>query len=222
MIKISYVGLIVAVLVCVGVGSVFFVEKRVKEYYKEEIKVNNDIHEKVYQQLSDQVVFLRKDNDRLKVVNSETTTNLKSEIKKLKLKVKENYREIRKPDGTVEIVRVTESDTNENITTLDQLKKEYEQKIEQVKSTAVEESRKQTETLTSEFSEKEKVYVDKITKLEKLVNPKHYALEVGYLYKDEIYVHSEFDVFGPVFVGVQTQSNFVDIFALGAGLGIRF
>ena len=54
------------------------------------------------------------------------------------------------------------------------------------------------------------------------INKKVYGLEAGFLSNKNYYMHGNIDVFGPVFIGVHTQTNFTGDFAVGGGVGLRF
>ena len=219
----------IAVVVGVAIGAVFYptkhIEERVKEEYREIVKTERTEKEVLRKQLTEQIDELKEERTTRTIKTSERITKLTYRVKELQSKKKETFYKLIKPDGTIEIRSYKESEVNESTRVITSIRKEFDQKITEIEERWKRVHTKRIKKLKKEFTSKENVYEDRIAKLEKEkitdINPKKYGLEVGYLSNKQYYFHANVDVFGPVFVGVHTQSDLISNFAVGAGIGLR-
>lgn len=141
---------------------------------------------------------------KTKEVSSEKDTNLIENLKKqINSLSKQNKRLaektytviVERADGSKRTEIKTETDLYETKTK--EVKEKYEKQLEEAKKEI------------SELKEKEKIEINK----------KRFGIELGILASRNYYVHINADVFGPVFIGVQTQIGTSN--TLGVGLGLR-
>jgi len=211
------------------IGYVCFPEKRVeekiKQEYEQKITQIKDANEK-------EVVSLKKERElsekSLALYRKQTEAKiekLSSEIRDLKSKQKTSYYKIVKPDGTIEIKKFTESEIEESTKVISSIKEEYAEKILQLEQKWKQVHERRIVDLQKEFSNKEQLYKDEMSKLEQQkiteIGKKRFGLEVGISTDEQIYVHANYDLIGPIFLG----GHIVDpsqISTVGLGLGIRF
>jgi len=168
----------------------------------------------------------QKEKKDLEVTTTTKIAKLTTENSQLKSKKTETYYKIVHPDGTIEIrsQKATETDQSNQIVT--SVKQEFDQKVKQLEEKYQAIHKERVQQIQEDFSKKEEKYQETIASLQKdktvEVNQKKYGVEVGYLSNKDYYGHVNIDVFGPMFLGLQTQTNFSNNNAVGAGIGIRF
>lgn len=219
-----------AALIGCAIGALFYptkhIEERVKQEYEQKLEVERVSKEELEKVLKEEIDELKEERTTLKIETSERITQLKYEIKDLQAKKKETFYKLVKPDGTVEIRKFKESEVNESTRVITSIRQEFDQKVSEIEERWKRVHTKRVETLKQEFDVKEKQYQETIAKMESEkeihINPKKYGIEVGILSNKNYYTHANVDVFGPVFVGVHSQTDFIGDFAIGAGVGLRF
>jgi hypothetical protein len=222
--------LTIALLVGVAVGALFYptqhIEETVKQEYQQKIDKVLIEKEQIRKELTDKLDVETKLHTEYKVEMTRTVVTLQSQVKELKASKKETFYKIVKPDGTIEIKKYTESEVSETTKVITEIREEFDKKITEISDKWQKVHKERVEILVKDFEKKETEYKETIAKLEKKLiidtNPRSTGLEVGYLSNKQYYGHVNMDVFGPMFIGVQTQSNFIDKYAVGIGAGIRF
>ncbi len=225
-----WLGYVLVLALGVGIGVVFYptshIEERVKTEYEQTIAKQNEEHAKVTKDLTDKLDKEVSEKKTLEVETSRKITSLTIQVRDLKSRTKESYYKIVKPDGTVEIRKFKESEVDESTKVIASVKEEFDTKIKEINERYEKIHRERVVAIKEEFDKKEASYQQTIAKMEKEkitdINPKRYGLEVGYLSNKDYYGHVTADVFGPVFIGVQTQTNFLGDYAVGGGIGLRF
>ena len=211
-------------------GAVFYptqhIEERVKTEYQEKIDKEVVEKEKIRQELTDELNKEVKEHSETKLEMTIKINKLETKVTELNAKKKETYYKIVKPDGTIEIKQYSESEVSQTTKIITQVREEFDIKIKSIADKWQEIHKKRVEIIKKDFDKRETEYKETIKKLEseKIVdiNPKSFGLEIGYTSKLDYYSHITYDIAGPIFIGVHTESDFKTDFAVGAGLGWRF
>lgn len=214
----------------IAIGALFYptqrIEEKVEQKYENLLQKAKTEKETLRSDLSEQINELRQEKTSLQIESSQKITKLQYQVRELESRKTENYYKIIKPDGTIEEKRYTESEISETSTVVLQVREEFDRKVTEISERWQRVHRSRVEKLKKDFEKKESEYEKTIASLksEKTteINPKRYGLEFGYKTNDNYYIHSNIDVFGPVYMGVHAESNFLNDSALGAGVGIRF
>jgi predicted RNase H-like nuclease (RuvC/YqgF family) len=222
--------LVMALIIGIAVGAVFYPSKSIKESLSKEYEAKFAAmtveNSKQKEELQKKVDKLIQENVSIQKDSQAKISSLTQEIKQLKTKKKTVTVKITKPDGTIEERTEEVSETEENSTLIATLKQEYDQKIVQLETKLTTEKTEEIAKLTKEYAAQTTNYQTTISELKKQldiqINPKKYSIGLGYMSKDSVYVYTDATIFGPVMIGVITQSNFRDSFGLGGGIGIRF
>ena len=230
LLKKRYVQILLALLVGCAIGAVFYptkhIEERVKEEYQNKLEIERISKEQLRKELTEKVDELQQEKTSLTIETTKTIAKLTYEVKELQSKKKETYYKIVKPDGTIEIRKFKESEVNESTQIITSVREEFDRKITEIEERWKSVHTERVEKLKKDYELKEKAYQEQIAKLESEkitdINPKKYGIEVGALSNRNWYTHANIDVFGPVFIGVHSQTNFTNDFAAGAGVGLRF
>jgi len=216
----------------VGVGAFFYPTKHIEETVS---KKYEQILEQEKEQHATETKTLQENMTKQEESFKQTTTELQSKVStlsvqvtQLKSKQKTSYYKIVKPDGTVEIKKYSESDVDESTKVITQIQQEFNEKISSIETKWETIHKQRVEQLQSEFDSKEKSYQQTIATLESKkvedINPKKAGLEVGVNSNKNVYLHPSYDLFGPLFIGVNVEGNpsTGGNFGGGAGLGIKF
>jgi len=214
----------------IAIGALFYptkhIEERIEKEHQEVISTMRTAHETTVSELSEKLDKEKTEKTELTIETSRKITKLTYQVKDLQSKKKETWYKIIKPDGTIEEKRYSESEVNESTKVVTSIREEFDRKITEISDRWQRVHKTRVTKLKKDFDLKETEYKKTIDKMksEKIVdiNPKTYGLEIGYLSSSEYYMHGNIDVFGPIFIGVHTSTNFGDEYAVGAGVGIRF
>ena len=199
LLKNDYVRGVLILLLGVTIGALFYPTKKVEE--------------KVSQKYEQQISQIKSEFQTYKSVSEEKITSLTSQVTELNTHQKIVYVKVVKPDGTVEIHKTTEKDTQESDSKSSQVTQD---KITQIQS---------------EFASKEKTYQETIATLEKSkttsVNEKRFGIEVGMMSDKDYYAHATMGLWGPLFIGLQGEVKLQNGAEpadnrIGAGIGINF
>jgi len=224
------VQFVLVLIAGVAIGALFYptktIEERVKKEYEEKIAKQSEEHRKVEQEMTDKLNKTIQEKHSLEIETTKKIASLTIQVRDLQSKTKETYYKIVKPDGTIEIKKFKESEVNEQTIVIASIKEEFNQKVKEIGERYEQVHRERIIKIKEAFDKKESEYKQVIAKMESERkaenNSKKYGLEVGYLSNKNYYSHVNTDVFGPVFVGVHAQSNLLNDYAVGVGIGIRF
>lgn len=230
LLKNRVVQLLIALVVGAAIGALFYptknVEERVKKEYEQKIEKVSEEKEKIRKTLSEEIDQLEEERTELKIETSRKITKLTYQIRELESSKKETFYKIVRPDGTIEEKRYTESEVSETSQVVTKVREEFDRKVSQIAERWKSVHKRRVEQLKKDFDKKESKYQKTIAKLESEkkveINPKKYGVEVGYTSENRYYGHVNVDVFGPLFIGLHTESNFLNEHSVGAGVGIRF
>jgi hypothetical protein len=189
---------------------------KMQKTYEEEIKVLTAEHTKTESDLKQKIVSL----------NTEISTNAKKQHTEV---VK-----ITRPDGTIEEHTITDTSEESMNQRIIDMKKETEQQIKTEVAKVQEEFSKKEEQIKTENNkivaalqvtvEKQKSKIDELVKKEQVVsiNPKAVGVEVG-IASDLMYrVGASYNFMGPIYVGVQVDSDLKTKVRPGLTIGVRF
>lgn len=218
-------------LIGVGLGAVLYptsrIEERIKKSTQEEYsKLLEEQASDTYKAL-DLYESTAKSYSEYKQETEKKVQKLTTEIHNLQSKQKTSYYKLIKPDGTIEVKRYSESEVTESSSVVTQIQEEFKTKIESIETKWLTIHKQRLEEVKKDFTSKEVVYQKKIEELEKTkvteINKKSFGVEGGYNTERQYYLHATGDLFGPLFLGIQTETdkNF-DSKSIGAGLGVRF
>lgn len=224
------VQFILTLVAGVAIGALFYptknIEEKVKKEYEQKIERVSEEKEQLRKNLSEKVDELEKEKTELRIETSQKITKLTYQIRELESSKKETFYKIIKPDGTIEEKRYTESEVSETSQVITKVREEFDQKVSQIAERWKTVHKRRVEQLKKDFESKESEYKSTIAKLESEkrveINPKKYGVELGITSDNNYYGHVNVDVFGPLFLGLHTQSNFLNDHSVGAGIGIRF
>jgi chromosome segregation ATPase len=212
------------------IGAVFYptkkVEEKLSQKYEQQISQLNETNKMVTENMQQELSKVQEENKDLQETTTKKINELTTENSQLKSKTTDKYYKIVHPDGTIEVTDVKESDVDQSNQIVTSIQQEYTQKIKDIetKYAAIHEQR--VTAIQKDFSQKEQTYQQTIASLTKSktvsTNPRTYGLEIGKLSNGDYYGHVDMDVVGPIYIGLQTQSNFLNDSAVGAGVGIRF
>jgi hypothetical protein len=210
-------------------GYLLFPEKRIEEKitkeYEQKIVQIKQSNEKEVEKLKEDKKAVEKTFSSYKKQTEFKLEKLSSEIKELKSKQKTSYYKIVRPDGTIEIKKFTETDTEESTQVISSIKEEYSQKILELEQKWKEIHEKRVLDIKRDFSSKEEAYKKEIFRLEQQkiteVGKKRFGVEVGLSSDEEVYIHANYDLVGPIFLGGHIV-NPTQISTVGLGIGLRF
>jgi len=226
----QWVRYVLVLIVGMAIGAVFYptksLEEKLRVEYEQKMTQSEEAHKHVEESLKESLVLSQKQSKDLEVSTSNKIAKLTTENSQLKSKKTETYYKIVHPDGTIEVRSQKATETDQSNQIVVSVKQEYEQKVKELETKYQEIHKERVQALQEDFTRKEEKYQETIASLQKdktvITNPKKYGVEVGYLSNKDYYGHVNVDVFGPVFLGLHTQTNFLDNNAVGAGIGIRF
>jgi hypothetical protein len=221
----QYIGIFI---LGVAIGALFYPSKRIEEKtkatYEQQISQIKDAHSKELQKTQQEYQSQIDSLKQKKVETEQKLVELNQQVVQLKTHQKSSYYKIVHPDGTIEIKRSAESDTDESQKVIQQVQQEFTQKLDEQQKTLTTVYEKRVSDLQKQFDSKEQDYQKQIQTLETSkvieINKRNYDLEIGALTDQDIYLHASTALFGPFFIGVHSQIGPSP--AIGAGLGLRF
>ena len=214
----------------VAIGALFYptknIEERVKKEYEQKIEKITAESKQLEESLEEQIDSLKEEKTTLRIETSTRINKLTFQVRELESKKKETFYKIIKPDGTIEEKRYSESEVNESSKVVTQVREEFDRKVTEISERWQRVHISRVKKLKEQFDKKESEYKQTIAKLESEkkveINPKKYGVELGYTSRDTYYGHVNVDVFGPIFIGLHTESDFLGDHSVGGGIGIRF
>ena len=221
---------VLVLIVGIVIGAIFYptkrIEERVKQEYQEKIDKVVEEKEQIRKELTEDIVKKVEEHSEYKIEMSKEINKLEVQVKELNAKKKETFYKIVKPDGTIEIRQYKESELSETTQIVTKIREEFDTKIKSIAYKWQDIHKKRVEILKKDFDKREQEYKTRIEKLEKekitIINPKSFGLGIGYLSNKNYYGNVSYDIFGPIFLDLHTESNFNSSFAVGGGLGVRF
>lgn len=214
-----------------GLGAVFYptskVEEKMHNKYEEEVKTIKEAHLSEVASIKEQQTSTSQEYKQYKQETEKKVQTLTTQVQNLQSKRKTSFYKLVKPDGTIEIKQYSESEVKESSSTITSIQEEFKTKVESIEQKWEQVHKQRISSIKKEFTEKEEVYKKKIEELEKSKiiskNEKSFGVEGGYSSDNRYYLHGSGDLFGPIFIGIHSESNKqMDDKSVGAGLGVRF
>ena len=176
-------------------------------HYKEQIDVYNEASRNTQEQLNNQI------------------DKLNEEVKTLSSKSKSSYYKIVHPDGTVEIHKETQNDTEQTDQIAESYKQQYQKQLQDAQTSWQASSDKKVSDLKSDYDKQISDLQTKIhsseTYSKEEVNKRTTGIEAGLLTSGNYYLHVDRDLFGPIYLGVHGEMGRAGASA-GGGLGLRW
>lgn len=217
-----------------AIGAIFYPSKTItKEVKVEDITRITQLQKELTNTTKQYEEKLRQEQTESRKRETTLTkkiTSLSTEVRVLKSKVKTSYYKLVKPDGTIEERKFTESEVDESTKVVKSIREEFTKKITEIENRWLSIHRDRVTKIEIAHMKEIDTYKERIKKLEEYehieINKRSTQFEVGFLSNKNYYLHITRDLFGPVFIGVHTQSNFGLLanpeFAIGGGIGLRF
>jgi histone deacetylase complex regulatory component SIN3 len=226
-----YVQLVVTLIVGISLGYLVFPSKKLVETtdaaWEKKIETIKTDYEKQLTDARSTISTLEQHNLTVTKSYEKKIEELTSQIIKLKKSSKTTIYKIVRPDGTVETQEVTETNEDSTTETVTQIKQEYDQKIKEVEETTKKTYEEKITKIETEHSTKEQILQTEIAELKKskteTIGQKSFGVEAGALTDKNYYVHTSYDFWGPMTVGVQVERSWQDqSMSAGGGIGVRF
>lgn len=215
----------------VAIGAIFYptkhIEREIEQKYQskiQRIKEESKFKEVVYKDAIDKQIAL---SIKIERESNEKISSLKIENNSLKQKVKERKLKIVKPDGTVVEESFRESETEAVSRVITDVRQEFNTKVKSIENKWKKVHEKRVveikEKYEKKLEEKQKIIAEYKKKESIKVNPRSFGLAAGVMSDNQYYGNISYDVFGPLFLNLQIESdrNFQDSSG-GIGLGFRF
>ena len=223
---------IIILVAGIAIGALFYPTKHIEETISQK-------YEKIVQQEKEQHSIenkkIQEDYSKLQLSSLEQkkelevkVSSLTTQVHELKSKQKTSYYKLIKPDGTIEVKKFSETDVEESSKVVTQIQQEFKEKVSSIETKWETIHKQRVEELQSKFDSKEKTYQQEISEYKSKrvedINAKHAGLEVGLNTRGNVYLHPSYDLFGPLYIGVNAEGNIANKndMSAGAGLGIRF
>lgn len=219
--------LLVAIISAI-IAVLFYPTKHIEETerkkYQQELEI---VRQQKYTEQKALQETINKTNQELvenKIDYERKISKLTYEVKDLKSKQKTSYFKIVRPDGTIEIKKFSESETEDSTKIISQVQEEFKAKIQLIEKKWENIHKDRFTAIQKEFKQKEQEYKKEIAELEKVkivdINKKFFGLEMGITLDNRYYTHVTYDVFGPLFLGLHAQLGAQN--TGGVGIGLRF
>ncbi len=226
----KYVQWVLILLVGIGIGAIFYPTKTIRE--EEQQKYERQLKKVTEQHQTEVKTMAEKHSQELSVVKTKleethrTVDVLRNENHHLKQKVEEGTLKIVKPDGTIveKTYKKTETEQISKITT--SIKDEFTRKVKSIenkwKKIHTERLTKVKKDFDLKIQEKEKEIFELKKSRTVEINKRNFGLSVGILTNKNYYTGVSYDIYGPFFLDLHTESDLEGDFAIGGGIGLRF
>jgi hypothetical protein len=212
--------------------------ERSKAEYTKELQSVTDKHEietfKMQQNYEEEVKVLIAESTKTESDLKQKIVSLNTEISTNAKKQHTEVVKITRPDGTIEEHTITDTSEESMNQRIVDMKKETEQQVKTEIAKVQEEFTKKEEQIKTESNkivatlqvtiEKQKSQIDELIKKETIVsiNPKAVGIEAG-IASDLMYrFGANYNVLGPIYIGIQTDSDFKTKVRPGVTIGVRF
>ena len=218
----------------IAIGAIFYPSKTIIKEVKVEDTTRIERLEKeltnTKEKYEEKLTQKQEENKTLEITMNKKVESLTSEIRVLQSKIKTSYYKLVKPDGTIEERQFTESEVNESTQVVQSIREEFTQKILEIENRWMTIHRERVTAIEIQHAKEVTEFTEKIKKLEQYekieINKRSTQFELGFLSNKNYYLHVTRDLFGPIFIGVHTQTNLGLLadpqFAVGGGVGWRF
>ena len=220
------VAFVAGLAVCYFIYPTKTITEKVKQEYQstleQKVQEQKDITTQITKRLEEQTTK----NTQMEAQYTSTVNQLNSKITEMSSSKVVTTHKVTRADGSSETWTYMESESKNTEKMLSEVQSDYEQKLKQSES----DWQKKTDSEVAKTKESDSI---KITELQKQVetlqsstvtitNAKKFGLELGAKPSKRFYAHGTYDLFGPIFVGVQAEQAESYMDYVGVGLGVRF
>ena len=239
LLKNRYIQVAIALGLGITIGTLFYPTKTIEEKirtevtsaYETKITELKESHAKEEATLEAEKRTVQQSLIQYTNESSTKIASLTTEVKNLKLKTKESYYKLIKPDGTIVEKRLKESDLEQTSKIVTEVRQEFSSKIANIKKMYTTAYTKQIAKVKKHFEEKlakaksetktitVTKYIDRIVK----INEKQGGMDLGLTNDMDVYVNTNYDIWGPIYLGLHGKVNKTrSKYQVGAGIGVRF
>lgn len=210
-------------LLGVVLGVTFYPSKQVEEKMRQEIASQYELKEKqLVETYSKQIATAteavdKQQQDRVtyeKTVSAKMDSLLTENIQ-LKQSSKKTKFKLVKPDGTIVEKEYEESNSESIATVTQQIKESYEEQLRVVEDKWMKIHEERVNSLVVDYNSRLQVSKEENQKIQQelsiekatIINPKTFRPEIGYSSDGEVYIHTSYMVWGPVFLGGGFSGN---------------
>lgn len=243
LLKNRYIQLVIAFVVGGFIAYSFYptksIEERIyeetKERFESTLEETRSVHEKQQKKLEDRLTQEEQSSKEYREEVSRRVQSLTTENRELRQSQKKKRFKIVKPDGTIIEREYEESQSSEVSSVVTEVREEFDRKVSSIESKWKKIHRTRVEQLKKEFEEElskkeTKVIVkEKIVEKEKIVkvNEKKWRPEIGVTTDKNLYIHTTYPLWGPIFIGGGVSAGGTDMSDLNfgdgrVGVGIQF
>lgn len=209
--------------------------KETQERYESVLEETRNIYEKQKQELVQRLQYEENSSKEFREETSKKLESLTVENRELRQSQKKQKFKLIKPDGTIIEKEYEASQSEEVSSVVTEVRAEFDRKVASIEDKWKKIHRERVERLQKEFEEelskKETAVVEKEVIVEKektvKVSEKKWRPEVGVTTDKNIYVHTTYPLWGPIFIGggVSVGGTGVSNLDFGdarVGVGIQF
>lgn len=226
----KFVQIAIALLAGLMIGAIFYPSKTITEEerqrYEEKIEKKVEEKEKLRKELTEKIDLEKEKNTELRVETERKIAVMKTEIRELQAKTKKKTFKLVKPDGTIIEKTFSESEVNESTKVITEVREEFNQKVTSIEKKWMKVHKERVDKIKKDYSKKEEKYKETIAELSKKkevkINERKFGVAIGYLSNENYYSNVSYDIAGPLFLNLHTESDFRGDFAAGLGIGLRF
>jgi hypothetical protein len=242
-VRVQWKLLLVALLVGITLGAVFYPTKHIRENerlevsaeYENKIKDISDRYLNMVQEVKEQLSTKER---ALQIYQEETSKRLASlvqENRELRRSTLRKKLKLIKPDGTILEKEYEESQSEEITRVVVEVREEFDKKIRSIEDRWKEVHRQRVEKMQKEFTEKLRHTAEEYRKLDETytrerleeINRKRFRPEIGVTSTGDTYLHATYNMWGPVLIGAGINGSGLLNWDLkfnhiGAGVGIEF
>lgn len=222
-IKNRYVQMVLALLLGITIGALFYptktIEERVEQetssQYEKKISELNSNFEKKEQQLLEKVQSEESSRKKLERTTSEKIQKLTTENRQLKESSKRQKFKLVKPDGTI-IEREYEENNREEVTEIvTEVRQEFSEKIKETEdkwkkayTERIKKVQQENRNLITKLKDKHQIEINKLVSDKKVtINEKNLSVRVGYTSDQEMRIGSSYKLWGPFSVGADIDAK---------------
>lgn len=223
--KTIIIGSVIAVL---GVG-LLSIQKTIS-YFKEEYRSSiaeeySRENTSLRQQLQHQKQSYETQLSSLSLELKDKESKYESQIKDLRTKIRISTIKVVKPDGTIEERKIEQSEVVDLTASIEETRREYSVQLREQEQKLRIEQEHTISQLSLEWTQERSKLESEIAVLKESkqtsINPRQLRVEAGLMSTLNPYIHFNYDLTSPLFVGTQVErsSNEYDV---GIGIGVKF
>lgn len=199
--------LVLALLLGVTVGALFYPTKSIKEKYELQIKELKKESSTKIAELEESLESSEEENREYQEETRRTMSELRTENRELRKSMKRKKFKLVKPDGTIIEKEYEESQSEEISSVVTEIREEFDQKVSSIESRWKKVHLERVSKLREQHeSEIKKIRSEKKERVVE-VNKKKLRPEIGINTNLDAYFHMTYSLWGPVFIGGGASVN---------------